>query len=457
MKVFISYKHEDDEQVSGLITDFVNDFSANYVNEDSDFFTFYDKYDISAGSNWLNTIKGGLKDSNVFLFIITKNFFNSEFITDTEIPAALIKASESKEILLLYFYLNEKVSNDFFVKNNLQSLNSLNPYFGLTENEAAKRKIIEKLRLDIVEQIFKFLMKTTKSKSLEYNTRLAKEYDEIKLNNKKATQLNEFIEKLPMCGREELRDEFESILTEIESSAANAQNASIYLYTYKAQKPEVFFKRVNIDKDIVKKIENKIFHCKLPEDIRRQNRSGNFIHMTIDEKMKIEISKQQIKKDAEEILCNLNPDTTGKYKKIIIPIILAIEGNEKNAFEIIEWLQSGVFMTEIEENANYNRGKYNYCFYISIVYADALKESAAAIVSNINSKITEYSHSNANTIFINGEITALSKNEINEWILNYTNMSNVVYNIPYTNNSISVQDFQDTIINNISQLNTGNP
>ncbi len=79
MNVFISYKHEEDEQVSGLITDFVNDFSANDVNEDSAFYTFYNKYDISAGSNWLNTIKSGLSESNVFLFIITKNFFNPVF------------------------------------------------------------------------------------------------------------------------------------------------------------------------------------------------------------------------------------------------------------------------------------------------------------------------------------------------------------------------------------------
>ena len=94
-KIFISYSHVDEEWKDLIKGHFT-------VNRN---FDIWDDRDIELGSNWYEDIKDSIDSADIALLLISKNFLNSEFIKNEEIPHFL-EACQKGEVQVVTVMLS---------------------------------------------------------------------------------------------------------------------------------------------------------------------------------------------------------------------------------------------------------------------------------------------------------------------------------------------------------------
>lgn len=112
--VFISYSHADVEYLNQLKRHF-----KPFIGR----IRFWDDSCIMPGKEWKIEVSEALENAKVALFLISADFFNSDFITKIEVPA-LLKSAEEKGVLILTVILKPCLFEEYPEINKYQSLNS---------------------------------------------------------------------------------------------------------------------------------------------------------------------------------------------------------------------------------------------------------------------------------------------------------------------------------------------
>jgi hypothetical protein len=85
-KIFISYSHADEEWKEFIKGHFTCTQKVEIWND----------RDIKLGANWFDEIKNSLHEADIAILLISKNFLDSEFIAEEEIPDLLKRCKENK-------------------------------------------------------------------------------------------------------------------------------------------------------------------------------------------------------------------------------------------------------------------------------------------------------------------------------------------------------------------------
>ena len=95
--LFVSYSHEDVDEYKNLIK-----FLSPLIRASATV-CFWSDEKIKPGDTWDEEINIALEEAHIGLLLITQNFLNSEFITNTEVPKLIKKAKEGRlRLLCLY-------------------------------------------------------------------------------------------------------------------------------------------------------------------------------------------------------------------------------------------------------------------------------------------------------------------------------------------------------------------
>ncbi len=87
-KIFISYSHDDAEELED-VQRFLKPL------EERGLIDAWDDTRLQAGDDWAAAIDDALAEASVAVLLITQNFVNSEFITDSEVPRILAAQDRS--------------------------------------------------------------------------------------------------------------------------------------------------------------------------------------------------------------------------------------------------------------------------------------------------------------------------------------------------------------------------
>jgi hypothetical protein len=92
-KIFISYSHEDEKWKDFIKEHFTCTGKCQIWND----------RDIKLGENWYEEIKTSLHEADIAILLISKNFLNSEFIKNEEIPHLLERCKkESVQVITVH-------------------------------------------------------------------------------------------------------------------------------------------------------------------------------------------------------------------------------------------------------------------------------------------------------------------------------------------------------------------
>lgn len=143
-KAFISYSHADDEDFKELQVHFAPHKNRIEVWSDKN---------IKVGEKWKEQIEKALSETKVAIFLVSPNFFASDFIMSEELPT-LLKASENEGVTVLSVIL-KPIPQASFKLSGLDIYQAMNaPEKPLSDmNETEKGQIYA----NIVDQVIKIL------------------------------------------------------------------------------------------------------------------------------------------------------------------------------------------------------------------------------------------------------------------------------------------------------------
>ena len=88
-RIFISYSHKDEKLKDQVLA------HLNVLEDKYDLNVWSDEK-IGLGDSWLSEIETSLKTSRLALLLVSKNFLNSKFIKDKELPVILQRFAEGE-------------------------------------------------------------------------------------------------------------------------------------------------------------------------------------------------------------------------------------------------------------------------------------------------------------------------------------------------------------------------
>ena len=113
-KVFISYSHNDKE--------WLNKFRRHFRPFESKI-EFWDDSKINAGQKWKQEIKTAINNTKIAVLLISADFFNSDFITEQELPP-LLKAAQEDGATILSVILKPCMFDEYPEISQYQAINS---------------------------------------------------------------------------------------------------------------------------------------------------------------------------------------------------------------------------------------------------------------------------------------------------------------------------------------------
>ena len=141
-KVFLSYSHADKIWLDKL---------KRHFKPFRDKIDFWEDSRIKPGQEWLKEIESAMNQAKVAIFLVSADFFASDFITDKEIPK-LLETAKSEGALILTVILRPCAFDLFPELNRYQAANSpSNPVSGMSDNDA------ETLWASLVRQVMQIV------------------------------------------------------------------------------------------------------------------------------------------------------------------------------------------------------------------------------------------------------------------------------------------------------------
>lgn len=142
-KIFISYSHKDTAILEQLQT-----YLKPFVREG-----LIDRWDdtrIKTGMKWRQEIQNSLKSCRIAIFLVSSNFFASDFIAKEELPL-LLEAAEAEEVEILPIVLNPcQAAFNLSKLKDYQTIKSPNkPLSSMTDHE--REEILDELATRIIE------------------------------------------------------------------------------------------------------------------------------------------------------------------------------------------------------------------------------------------------------------------------------------------------------------------
>lgn len=113
-EVFISYSHAD--------IDFLNDFKR-HLKPFRNKINFWDDSQILAGNKWKDEILKALDSCKIAILFISADFFNSDFISNEELPK-LLHAATTRGTEILSVILKPCLFSEYPEINQYQAINS---------------------------------------------------------------------------------------------------------------------------------------------------------------------------------------------------------------------------------------------------------------------------------------------------------------------------------------------
>ncbi|MBO0663962.1 leucine-rich repeat domain-containing protein [Jiella sp. MQZ9-1] len=108
VQVFLSYAHADTERLDAFLT------RLDPVRRSQDF-QIWDDRALRAGELWDQAIQKAVRDSDIFLCLVTSHFLASRYIRDSELPA-ILKAQQSRRALVIPIILETCYWDDVFAE-----------------------------------------------------------------------------------------------------------------------------------------------------------------------------------------------------------------------------------------------------------------------------------------------------------------------------------------------------
>lgn len=106
VKVFISYARDDYQHMVRLASIIEKDIKKyQFQNYEFDVFLWWDKK-LTPGQKWNEEIEFEMRQADVVIFLVSKNFFKSKFILENEIPWAIKILSEGKKSIFHIIAIN---------------------------------------------------------------------------------------------------------------------------------------------------------------------------------------------------------------------------------------------------------------------------------------------------------------------------------------------------------------
>jgi hypothetical protein len=97
-QMFVSYAHADSSSMTKSLV-FLNHIAKSYS------IPIWNDRRLNAGSYWDAAIERAILSSDIFILLVSPDFFNSEYIYDTELPL-IVKQHKDRDALLLPIILH---------------------------------------------------------------------------------------------------------------------------------------------------------------------------------------------------------------------------------------------------------------------------------------------------------------------------------------------------------------
>jgi hypothetical protein len=141
-KVFVSYSHADKIWLDKL---------KRHFKPFKDKIDFWEDSQIKPGQEWLKEIETAMNQTKVAIFLVSADFFASDFITNKEVPK-LLETAKSEGALILSVILRPCAFDLFPDLNRYQAANNpSNPVSAMSENDA------ETLWASLVRQVMQMV------------------------------------------------------------------------------------------------------------------------------------------------------------------------------------------------------------------------------------------------------------------------------------------------------------
>jgi hypothetical protein len=139
---FLSFKLTDEKTRAILNTSFgrTNEFNVKSENNKLKIYdvkntiTYWDDSQIKKGADWEKEIQSAMDSAKVAVLLVSNRFFSSSYIREVELPY-LKKASDNKELVLLWIAVGDSMYQDFSLSNTQAVNDPSKPLNKLNEGE----------------------------------------------------------------------------------------------------------------------------------------------------------------------------------------------------------------------------------------------------------------------------------------------------------------------------------